>query len=704
MSSALSGVQAREIAAARATEVELFSVAGRDGFLREVNASFAGLLGLTPDEVNGRSLLELVHPADLNHVVAGLAALDRGAAEVVLESRFVQRDGHWVHLRWVARPLPGTGLWWAIGHDTTEFHQLRAQRVDLRTQLDLALGPASAAMWELDIVEQRLSWEPQAADLFGVTVDELPNSPEQLAAVVFADDAPAIHSALTQLAHAGVADASLRTGPPSAPRHLSLRGKVLDRDRRGHAIRAVGLVVDVTREKAMEEQMLRMIMSDALTGAANRRAFDQALRSGLRRATRARRPISLVMIDIDNFKHLNDAFGHLVGDETLCSVARALKAVTHREGDLLARFGGEEFALVLPDTDSDRVAEIAERLLNAVRMITMRQAPETAVSVSVGTATWLPDGSPMRPADLLARADEARYAAKGAGKDRAIAYEQFLASRAELEAAIAHGLQEGEFELFYQPTVSLSTGDITGFEALARWNRPGHGLVGPDMFIPAAEASATATLINDLGRWALREAACQLASWSASGVTGYRRLRMAVNASGRHISTPAIVADVEAALAASAVDPTQLELELTETVLTDDALAGTHLAAVRALGITVAIDDFGTGHTSVGQLPNLPVNTLKIDRSFVAASDPRQRALVKLIIEAAHAFNLYVVAEGVEDTSTLNALIELGCDTVQGYLLARPMPAKDVATWLANWTPLSRTHPLRTPHTDSSER
>ncbi|MDQ6849158.1 MAG: EAL domain-containing protein [Actinomycetota bacterium] len=688
MSAALSIVQAQEVAAARSTEVELFSVAGRDGFLREVNASFAGLLGLTPDEVNGRSLLELVHPADLSHVVAGLAALDGGAAEILLENRFVQRDGHWVHLQWVARPLAGTDLWWATGRDTTEFHRLLNQRLDLRTQLDLALGPASAAMWELNIVEQRVSWEPQAAELFGVSIDELPSSPEQLAAVVVAEDAPAIRSALIQLAATGVADASVRVGLPSESRHLSLRGKVLDRDRRGHPIRAVGLIVDITREKAMEEQMLRMVMSDALTGVPNRRAFDQALRSGLRRAARARQPISAVMIDIDNFKKFNDAFGHLVGDETLCSVARALKTSIHREGHLLARFGGEEFALVLPDTDGAGAALIAEHLLQAVRMITMRQAPDTPVTVSVGTATWLPENPPLRPADLLARADEALYAAKDAGKNRTVAYEHFLASRADLEAAIAQGLHEGEFQLYYQPTISLNTGDITGFEALARWNRPGHGLIAPDMFIPAAEASATDTLINLLGRWALREATCQLASWSASGVTGDRKLRMAVNASGRHISSPAIIADVEAALAASALDPTQLELELTETILADEALAGTHLAAVRALGITVAIDDFGTGHTSIGQLPNLPVNTLKIDRSFVAATDPRQRALVRLIIEAAHAFNLHVVAEGVEDATTLNTLTELGCDTAQGYLIARPMAANDIAAWLADWTPL----------------
>jgi EAL domain-containing protein (putative c-di-GMP-specific phosphodiesterase class I) len=274
------------------------------------------------------------------------------------------------------------------------------------------------------------------------------------------------------------------------------------------------------------------------------------------------------------------------------------------------------------------------------------------------------------------------YAAKSEGKDRAVAYEHSIAASDALVAAIAYGLEHGELELYYQPLIHLASGAAVGFEALMRWNRPGHGLVPPNDFIPAAEATP---LIVDLGRWALREAACQLATWARDGLDPDGLMRVAVNISGRHINSPAIVTDVQAALDAAGITPGRLEVELTETALVDNGLAHKHLALVRGLGVEVAIDDFGTGYTSVGQLPHLPADTLKIDRSFVDSTDPRQRGLVALMVEAAHTFGLVVVAEGVEDTETLSYLRHLGCDQAQGYLMSRPLPAPMVPAWLAAW-------------------
>ncbi len=407
--------------ATRATEVELFSLAGHDGHLREVNEAFARLLGLPLSEVNGRSLLELVHPDDLTQIVAGLAALEGGAAEVVLENRFLQHGGTTVYLQWVARPVPGTDLWWAAGRDTTEFHRLLAQRLDLRARLDLAVGSAAAALWELDVRSGGFTWEQQAAEVLGVAAGPLPADAAALAAVAHPDDAGAGASALQQLADVGVCEVGLRVGQGAGQRHLSLRGRVLDRDRRGRALRAVGLVLDVTAEKAMEEQMLRMVMSDALTGVPNRRAFDQALRGEWRRCTRASEPLSMIMVDIDDFKRFNDTFGHLVGDAALIAVARALAASLHREGDLLARFGGEEFAVVLPGVDETGALLVAEALVEAVRAVTVRQAAGWRLTVSVGAASWTPGSARGTSMELVDRADRALYAAKAAGKDRAVA-------------------------------------------------------------------------------------------------------------------------------------------------------------------------------------------------------------------------------------------------------------------------------------------
>ena len=284
----------------RSTEIELFSLAGHDGYLRETNEAFARLLGRPVAELDGRSLLELVHPDDVVGIVAGLAALEGGAAEVLLESRFCQPDGQWAHLQWVARPLPGTELWWAAGRDTTEFHRLLAERLELRTRLELALGQATAAMWELDLRLHRFSWEAQAAEILDVAPGAAPVEASALAAMAHEEDADAVRGAIADLGRGKAAEVAFRVGPPGAVRHLSLRGKVLDRDRHGRPTRAVGLLLDVSTEKAMEEQMLRMAMSDPLTGVANRRAFDLALRNELRRCSRDRRPLAAVTIDIDD--------------------------------------------------------------------------------------------------------------------------------------------------------------------------------------------------------------------------------------------------------------------------------------------------------------------------------------------------------------------------------------------------------------------
>jgi EAL domain-containing protein (putative c-di-GMP-specific phosphodiesterase class I) len=337
---------------------------------------------------------------------------------------------------------------------------------------------------------------------------------------------------------------------------------------------------------------------------------------------------------------------------------------------------------VLPNVDTAGAVIVAQRLCEAVRAVTIRQAPGWKLSVSIATATAQPSNGTMKSPELLSRADQALCAAKDAGKDQVVAYEYALAGRADLEAAIRAGLTDGQFELYYQPIIDLHTGRVAGFEALMRWNRPGHGLIPPDAFIPIAE---TSTLICDLGRWALLTATTQLKSWLEQGLHGGEPLRIAVNASGRHIAGPDIVIDVAAALDSSGLPADCLELELTETALVDGDLVGAHLAEVRALGATVSIDDFGTGYTSVGQLPNLPVDTLKIDRSFIASTDPRQHELVVLMIAAAHAFDLRVVAEGIEDPDTLHALRTLGCDDAQGYLLARPMPADRLPAWLETW-------------------
>ena len=403
----------------RRTEVELFSVGGHDGYLREVNRAFAALLGRSSDEVNGHSVLEFVHPEDLAEVVAAISALERGEPEVLLENRFRHLDGPVVHLQWVARPVPGTDSWWAAGRNTTEFHSLLARHRDLRVGLDLALGQATAALWDLDITTGLFTFEPQAANLLGVGVEQLPSTLADLVGLVDPADAAALSSVVTQLTAAGAAEVDLRVHHDRIEHFLSLRGKVLTRDRRGRPVRAVGLLLDVTADKAMQQQMLRMALSDPLTGIPNRRAFDQTLRTEWRRCGRAGEPLSVLMIDIDNFKRFNDTFGHLIGDAALILIARALTDGLLRAGDVLARYGGEEFVAVLPGVAADGAAVVAHRLVEAVRSVNIRQATGWQATVSVGAATHLLGDDTTSPTALIARADTALYIAKAAGKNQA---------------------------------------------------------------------------------------------------------------------------------------------------------------------------------------------------------------------------------------------------------------------------------------------
>jgi len=434
------GVLARRATPSERTEVELFSLAGHDGHLHQVNSAFERLLGLPPGGTEGRSLLEFVHPEDIPQIVEGFSLLERGAEEILLDNRFVLPDGALVHLQWVVRPLEGSDLWWAAGRDVTEFRRAVAAAVDLRTRLALAVGPSLAAMWDLDLWGRTLTWELEAAGVLGVTPEDAPATSADLLALVHPEDRAAVAEGVEQLrSHVDTIEVDFRFGEHAGLRYLRLRGRTVERDRRGRGRRAIGLVLDVSAEKALQQQMLTMVMSDALTGIPNRRSFDQTLRAELRRCSRGGLPLTVAMIDIDNFKRFNDTFGHLVGDDVLCTVSRALTAQFETGVGMLARFGGEEFAAVMPGVTDAAAPSVGELLALAVRGSRLRQAPTWALTVSVGTATWTPGNPPLKPAELLDRADRALYLAKGAGKDRAIHHSAGSAPSARSTGASAPG-------------------------------------------------------------------------------------------------------------------------------------------------------------------------------------------------------------------------------------------------------------------------
>jgi diguanylate cyclase (GGDEF)-like protein len=443
------------------------------------------------------------------------------------------------------------------------------------------------------------------------------------------------------------------------------------------------IVSSVRAREELQDALAHQATHDALTELPNRAQVLTLVTAALHRARRSGDMTGLLFVDLDGFKRVNDGHGHACGDEVLRAAARRMAAVV-RPGDVVGRLGGDEFVVLVEGVRAEAdLQDLGDRLIAAVSEPIFTAGHRVRIGASVGVAVSRDGGTDAGV--LVAEADTAAYRAKRRGRGRTEMFDEALRvqlhEQAELEAAIAAGLAAGEMQLHYQPVVDVGRDRVIGYEALVRWARPGHGVVPPGNFIPVAESSG---LICDLDRWALHEATRQLAEWRAAGpiAADDPEPTIAVNVSGRHLADRRVVQDVADALAASGLPAHLLVLEITETVLLDTSSAIGHLTALREMGVVIAIDDFGTGYTSIGQLRNMPVDTLKIDRSFIASAEPGQPELVSLIIRAAHTFGLTVVAEGVEEPEQLDRLRAEACDQAQGYLLYRPIPAADAGALL----------------------
>jgi diguanylate cyclase (GGDEF)-like protein len=441
-------------------------------------------------------------------------------------------------------------------------------------------------------------------------------------------------------------------------------------------------------ERAAQEARFRHeALHDPLTGLANRALLRDRAEHALVRASRHQQlPLALIFLDLDNFKTVNDSLGHAAGDALLVESAHRLLACV-RATDTVARLGGDEFAIFIEDpTDAEGCSLITTRIMNALERPFTLEGRDLFISASLGLATAR-DGESAD--DLLRNADVAMYIAKTRGKGR---LEQFAPemrtvalARMELESDLRHALDANQFVLHYQPIVILETGEITGVEALVRWQHPTRGLLPPAQFIGAAEEMG---LIVPLGAWVLREACRQGAIWherriGRGPVEG--PLAITVNVSGRQLQTPQIVADVKAAIDASGIDPQSLILELTESVLTDgsDAILAT-LKALKALGVRLAIDDFGTGYSSLSSLHRFPIDILKIAKSFVddIGETSGRQALAQAIITLGSTLAVRTIAEGIEQSDQSTQLQQLGCQLGQGFHFSVPLPAADLESRL----------------------
>ena len=435
------------------------------------------------------------------------------------------------------------------------------------------------------------------------------------------------------------------------------------------------------RQQAEEiaERFTRDALHDPLTGLANRALFLDRLQHALGATGRHRMPLATLVMDLDGFKEINDSYGHAVGDELLCAVAKRLVEAV-RSNDTVARLGGDEFAIVVEDVDEAGRELVIERIKRALATPFLIHGQPRMVGGSIGLV--LSRGNIDTPSDMLRRADMAMYAAKREGKVGHAVFETGMHTamvfRLEMKSALQRALQQREFVLHYQPLVELPGGRVTGMEALVRWNRPDGGLVAPGEFIPLAEETG---MIVPLGWWVLEEACRTFSRWREK----QPELTLHVNLSPRQLHDPQATAHVLDALSASGLPAECLVLELTEgSIMQDVETSLVAMEKLTALGVRTSIDDFGTGYSSLSYLQKLPVSVLKIDKSFVdhVADSKQGAALVRAIVGVGQALELQVVAEGVERVEQVGRLQALNCRYAQGYYFSRPLDAAAMSAFL----------------------
>lgn len=548
---------------------------------------------------------------------------------------------------------------------------LREGSVDGERRLRFALRAARMYVWERDMTTKKVVRFGEPADVLGVHVDSI----EDFIAQVHGEDREEVRTAIE-----GVVQ---RCEPYELEfRFLQSDGSerwVRDIGRRVHTDdgdRFLGVCIDVTAEVQARRTALRLAFHDPLTGLANRIQLSQRLTQASASLREGGEPVAVVCIDLDGFKSVNDSYGHAAGDELLRRIASLLQSAC-RPGDVVARFGGDEFVLLLQGGDPRTVERIARTLLARAQEPFELEDGEATIGFSIGAALAPQDGADAEM--LLQRADVALYRAKSTGRGNLCFYRKGMDREAQrrrrLERELRGALTRGELALLYQPLIDVATGRTLGVEALMRWTHPELGQISPAEFIPIAEVTG---LIVPIGEWALRTACEAGAAWPG--------LRLSVNVSVIQFRHPGFIASVATALAASGLPPARLELEITESVLlhdTEDALAT--FRRLKSLGIGIAMDDFGTGYSSLSYLSRFAFDKIKIDGSFTRTMGAcnEAAAIVRSVLNLGHTLEMRINAESVETQEQLEFLRREGCDEVQGFLFSPAVSASEIAARVA---------------------
>jgi len=657
---------------------------------------------LQPDIV----LLDVMMPElDGYQTCARLRAMPGGATVPVMmltgldDNESIDRAYEVGATDFISKPI----TWGVLGHRVR--YLLRASHAlrDLakhQVSLETAQRIAHLGSWELDLGRNEAYWSPETFRILGLAPGAITPALERFLAQVHAEDRALAEAAVRDLVKTGQFPGRVvrMLRPDGSVRHVHLQG-LGAYDAQGTLSHLAGTIQDVTELKEAEERIRHLAYYDSTTGLPNRQFFMEWLAQTLALAKRHQRQLGVLVLDLDQFKRINDTLGHIVGNELLVAVTRRLsdavreddvlgrpegeRPAPHPGGETIARLDGDEFSLLITElAHYHDAAKVARRLLDELRKPFRAGDQEVFITASVGLSLYPLDGDDAD--SLLKNAGAAMHFAKEQGRDNYQFYSRAMNATAleklSLESQLRKALERDEFVLNFQPKIRASTGEIVGLEALIRWRHPELGVVPPSQFIPLAEESG---LIVPIGEWVLRTACRQNQAWRS---LGHPAVHVAVNIASPHFRQGGLIASIATALRESGLEPSLLEVELTESMLMQsvDTTLDT-LFKLKDMGVRLAIDDFGTGYSSLSYLKRFPLDTLKIDRSFVKdlPSDAEDAAIAKAIIAMAHSLKLEVVAEGVESAEQLAFLQQHGCEIVQGFLFSRPVSAADFGALLS---------------------
>lgn len=652
-----------------------------------VNQQTAKMLGYSPDEMQGKPLFAFMDEEGKRLAALYLERRRQGIYEMH-DFKFRRKNGTDLWAILSTAPLfdePGNYLG-ALGMltDVTDRRRAEVALRESEQRLNDILCSLEDVVWSISATTyETLYVNPAVEKIYSRSGTDFFDNPKLWMEVVHPDDQERVQSVTQALYRKKSNELEYRILRPDGNVRWLYERRRLVRDATGQAIRIDGIATDITERKWLEAELMHDAYHDSLTGLANRSLFMDRLKQSIARTKRnPNRLFAVLFLDLDRFKVVNDSLGHLVGDQLLVAIAQRLASCLNSE-NTIARLGGDEFTILLdPIEDVKDAIAVAEQLHQLLKRPFNLNGYEIFTTVSIGIA--LSTTGYAQPEDVLRDADTALYQAKEHGKACSAVFDAAMYNNAmsllQLETALRWAIERQELRVYYQPIVSLMTGRITGFEALVRWLHPEQGLVSPAQFIPVAEETG---LIVPIGQWVLYESCRQLRQWQLQ-FSMSPDLTISVNLSTKQFSQPNLVEQIDQVLKDTGLDPVHLKLEITESGIMDNVESAALLQQLQALRVQLCIDDFGTGYSSLSRLRQFPINTLKIDRSFISRMHElvEDAEVVQAVITLAHNLGMDVVAEGIETEEQLTYLKQLNCEQGQGYFFSKPLNGQAVTTLL----------------------